>query len=495
LALVAGEKGQLKYLAEAGALLLLFAIGIEFSLGELLRMSRFFFLGGSVQMLLVAGPVVGVCLLLGVTWNRAVLIGPAVAFSSTVLVFRALEEWGQAASPHGRRAVGILLFQDAALVPLLLLVPLLTGQGPAPDARTFLALALRATAFLTLVVSGREVIRWSIVPLLAGLRSTELVVLFALTVLAAACLGAYAIGLTPALGAFAAGLALSDNRLTAQINALILPYRETFAAVFFVSLGTLMRFDVLDGLAVAALAFGLLAAVFLLKTAAAAVALRLVGLPWRASLGMGLGLAQLGEFSFVLLSQGLRQGVLDADLYNRMLFAALGTLIVTPLLLRVGLAQCGDLPGTEPERSREPEISIGPGRTAMVIGLGPIGRQVASRLELSGIDAVLVDLNPVNLHSFAQQGFHTISGDAADPDVLRRAGVERCRLAVVTVPDDRVSVQTVRALRQLNRRCKIRVRCRYQFNAAKVRRAGADAVVSDEAEASEALLRIVQQIE
>ncbi len=493
LGLVAGEKEILKEIAEAGALLLLFAIGIEFSLGELVRMSRFFFLGGATQMVLVAAPAVGACRLAGLAWNEAVLVGSAMAFSSTVLVFRALEEWGQTASPHGRRAVGILLFQDAALVPLMLLVPMWSGDGPTPGAGTFLALAGKGAGFVAVVLAARWAIdRW-LVPLLAGLRSTQLVVLFALTVLVGAGLGSHAMGLTPALGAFAAGLALSGNRLTAQIDALILPYRETFAAVFFVALGTLMRFDVLAGLAGAAISLGLLVVVLVLKTAAAALALRLVGLSWRGSLGMGLGLAQLGEFAFVLLSAGLRGGSIDAATYNLVLFVALGSLVFTPILLRVGLRLCGDLPGEPHERTAKGRIA-GSVPHAVVIGLGPIGRQAASRLEIGGIDVCLVDMSPVNLHPFAQQGFHTVAGDAVEADVLRRAGAPDVRLAVVTVPDDRTAVQIVRTLRSVNPDCRILVRCRYQANVARVRRAGADAVISEEVEASQALLQVLDDI-
>ena len=494
LGLVAGEKADLRNLAEIGALLLLFAIGIEFSLGDLARLGRFFFIGGSVQMVLVAVPVAVVGYLADMPAGAAVLVGAAAAFSSTVLVFRALEEWGQTASPHGRRAVGVLLFQDVALVPLMLVVPMLTGEGSGPRLGTLLVLGAKATAFAVLVLAARAVIRRWIVPSLSGLRSIALVVLFALTVLVGAGLGAHAAGLPPALGAFAAGLALSGNRLTAQIDALILPYRETFAVVFFVGLGTLMRFDVFSQWGTALVALAVLAGVFVLKTGAATLALRLVRLRWAAAFGMGLGLSQMGEFAFVLLSEARRAEVVDPQTYNLMLFVALVTMVLTPQLLKLGLRCCGGLPGEEAGAEPRGAGPREPIRSAVVVGLGPIGRQAASGLETRGVDVCLVDLNPVNLHPYTQQGFHTVTGDAADPVVLRRAGAQQCRLAVVTVPDDRTAGQTVRAIRTLNRACKILVRCRYQSNAARIRRAGADAVISEEAEAAGALLRLLDRM-
>ena len=155
LGLVAEENRSLEYLARAGALLLLFAIGIEFSLDELVRLRRHFFIGGSVQMVLVAVPVLLAGVLLGLSWQAAVLVGSAAALSSTVLVYRALEEWGHATSPHGRRAVGILLFQDIALVPLILLVPLLTDVERQPVIMDYLFLALASVLFVAAVLASR----------------------------------------------------------------------------------------------------------------------------------------------------------------------------------------------------------------------------------------------------------------------------------------------------------------------------------------------------
>jgi CPA2 family monovalent cation:H+ antiporter-2 len=331
----------------------------------------------------------------------------------------------------------------------------------------------------------RYLFRTWIAPMLAELRSAELTVLFTLTMLVAMCLIAAAAGIPSALGAFAAGLVLSGSRLTGQIDALILPYRESFAAAFFVSLGTLLRPSVVMNEPLATL--GVLCGVLLLKTAAGAAALWLVGLSRRSALGMGLGLAQLGEFSFVLLNEGLNQEVLSPLDYNRVLFIALGTLIVTPLLLRSGLQWTetprGDAGPLLPRESL-PQGS----EQAVVVGLGPAGHKAASILETAGADVCVIDLSPVNLYPFAQQGFRNVRGDASDEDVLRRAGVPQCRFMVVTVPDDRDARRIVKAARLLNGGCTIVARCRYQASVAALVRAGAQAVVCDEAETGKALL-------
>ena len=318
----------------------------------------------------------------------------------------------------------------------------------------------------------------------------ELVILFGLIVLVGSCLAAVMAGLPPALGAFAAGLVLSGNRLTHQMEALTLPYRESFGVVFFVSLGTLLDLSVLIASPLLLIA-GLLG-VLAVKAGAGTVALRATGLPWRAAAGMGLGLAQMGELSFVVLSEGLHTNLIGAFDYSRMLFVAVGTLVLTPPLLGLGLrwTHRPSLATYEAEKHRG-QLPPMP-QEAIVIGLGPVGRQAASQLEMMGIDVCLIDLSPVNLHAYAQQGFRTVSGDAREIAVLERADVSRSRLAIVCVPEDRAASQIVKTLHRLHPTCTIVVRCRYQAHRAALQKAGAYAVVSEEAEASAAILRLLE---
>ena len=483
---------EMEHLAEAGVLLLLFSIGIEFSLADLLRMARPFLVGGTIQMMLVAVPTAIFAATLKLPWQSAVLLGAAAAFSSTVLVFKALEEWGQATSPHGRRAIAILLYQDAAVVPLVLLVPFLAGQSQGLDLVTFGLLVARMLSFLAAIPIGRWLTVHWLAPWLSGLRSVELLVLFTISVLGSTTLAAYYLGLPPMIGAFGAGLMLNGNRLTQQIDSVILPFRETFAAVFFVSLGTLIRFDAL--LAIPLTCLAALVAVLVLKTSAAAFALRLARLPWRSAFGMGLGLAQIGEFAFVLLMAGLSQAVIQPEAYDLMMFVAVVSLIVTPQLLKLGLRMAERSSVVEHEIVIRPALNDDQVRRATVVGIGPVGSQIASQLETVGYDVCLVDLNPQNLHPFAQQGFRTVVGDGSEPLVLTRADVPSCSFVAVTVPADRSAIQTVSAVRSLTPRATILVRCRFQASASKLRAAGATDVFSDEAEVAGRFMVYFQQL-
>ena len=480
---------QIETLAETGVVLLLFSIGLEFSLEDLRRRWRFIVLGGAVQMTLVAGPVAAVVYLLGASWQTAALFAAAAALSSTVLVFKALAEWGQSASPHGRRAIGILLFQDAALVPLLLFVPLLTGEDAPAWSVEVPRLILVSAGLVAGVILLRAVLRGWVINVLAGLRSVELVVLSALVILTALTLAAQSVGLPLAIGAFGAGLVFGGNRLTAQVDALLLSFRETFAVVFFVSLGLLFDPEVLWDQPLRVAIEG--AAVIALKAAAAMVALRITGLGWKTAAGMGIGLAQIGEFAFVLASAGVRAGVLGEDDYSRLLFYALLSLIITPLLIRAGLRW---VVKSEVDSEALPWISTAEQLPkAVVVGAGSVGRQVSSQLDTVGLDVCVVDLSQVHLHPFEQLGFRTVTGDARDADVMRRSEATAAAIIVLCLPDDQATVRIASDLRAANPQAKIIARCHLLSSEPVLTAAGATAVCSEEAEVAAALVRLLER--
>jgi CPA2 family monovalent cation:H+ antiporter-2 len=444
-------------------------------------------IGGAVQMILVVLPVAALMLWRERSWQASLLIAAAVAFSSTVLVFKALSEWGQSQQPHGRRAIGILLFQDAALVPLLLMVPLLTGDGGSTGPGQYVLLAIVSLLFVCAVIGLRYTLSRWLIPWFAGYRSPELVVLFTIAALGGVTLGAHSVGLPPAVGAFAAGLIFNGNRWTKQIDALVLPFRETFAAVFFVGLGLIFdprliwKEPITMGVG--------LAGIIAIKSLAATLALRLTGMSLRRAFGMGLGLAHVGEFAFVLLLLGVESGVLSEGDYQRVIGIAVGSLVLTPMLIKAGLRLVQSENAQHEDVSERTPTDALPFSLATIIGAGPIGARVASQLETGGNDVCLVDLSPVNLYPFSQQGFRTVAGDATDAQILELADVQHAELTVVCIPDDHVAVQVVRAVREINRDGKLLVRCRYQANASRLRGAGADVVVTEETEASLALLR------
>lgn len=486
---IVDEHHQLEHFAEAGVFLLLFSIGLEFSLDELKKLGRNLVIGGSVQMLLVAIPVASILLWMKMSWQSAALLASAVSFSSTVLVFKALSECGHSEMRHGRRAIGILLFQDAALIPLLLLVPILTGDEASTGVGEYIRMAAVSILFVVAVVAVRYLLAKWLIPMFAGQRSPELVILFTIVSLGGITLAAYSVGLPAVVGAFAAGLVFNGNRWTKQIDSLVLPFRETFAAIFFVSLGLIFDPRVLWEQPLTMLA--MLAGVVGIKACAASIALRLTGLPSRPSVGMGIGLAHVGEFAFVLVLLGLEANVITNADYQRVVSIAVGSLIMTPMLMKYGLRFGISHP--DDEATEDANLALhSKNRTAVVIGLGPIGAQLASQLEIMGNDVCLVDMSPINLHPFALEGFRVVAGDATQPRTLLYAGTLDADIIAVCVPHDDIAFRVVEAIRKDNREATLIVRCRYRANTNRLKRVGANRVVSEETEALIALKRVLE---
>jgi monovalent cation:H+ antiporter-2, CPA2 family len=483
------EEAEIEHLAELGVFFLLFSIGLELSPDELRRMSRHLLTGGPVQMLVVAVPIT-----LGLVWlgwgvASSVLIASALAFSSTVLVFKALGELGQTSTSIGRRSIAILLFQDAALVPLLLCVPLLASPDASPGIWQWFVLGCVSICFLVATITLRDFLCRSVIPRITRHRSTDLVVLLTLSVLGLVTLVAYKLGLPPAVGAFAAGLAFGGNRWSEQIDSLILPFREVFAAIFFVSLGLLIDLSAILGDPLVVV--GGILVLTLVKTAAAVAGFWVTGLSARRSIGPALGLAHVGEFAFVILLLASSSGMISGENQQRVLGIAGGTLLISPLLIQWGFrrrADDDDIDSDKVEPSFEDENS----RTAVVIGMGPVGRAVVARLETLGYDVHAVDLNPLNLQSFAHFGIRIVAGDATTLPVLKACNADTAGMLVICVPVDEVAIRVTAAASQLNPSAHIVVRCRYAKSRGLLVKAGADYVVAEEAQAATELLRIIE---
>ncbi len=487
---VDSEQKEIEHLAELGVFFLLFSIGLELSMEELRRMSRYLITGGPVQLIATAVPVTLLLMWMGWKPPAAILVGSAVAFSSTVLVFKALNELGQTNSEAGRRSIALLLFQDAALVPLLLCVPLLSDQGEATGAVQWIKLAVASLVFLGATIGLRVLLTEQIIPRITTHRSPDLVVLLTLTILGGVTLAAHRIGLPPAIGALAAGLVFGGNRWSEQIDSLILPFREAFSAVFFVSLGLLV--NLAEILRDPIFALSAILVLTVIKTAAATLALRVTGLSLERSIGPALGLAHVGEFAFVLILLAASAGVVTAEQRQTAFAIAGGTLLVSPLMIRYGFRKRADADNTAMAIATDSlKRKTDERRLAIVIGMGPVGRAVASRLETLGHEICAIDLNPLNLQAFAQFGITTVAGDAESPEVLRSAGVDNAEIAIVCVPVDEVAIRATAAIHKANPAVQIVVRCRYAQNAKAIKKAGAEHVFSEEAHAAIELVRMV----
>ncbi len=486
-------------LAEIGIVLLLFTIGIEFSLVHLVSMRRLMFLAAPIQV----GGVLCIAwlgaMLAGLSWQQGVFWGFLFSLSSTAIVLKTLAERGDSDSIHGRATIGILVFQDLAVVPMMLLTPILGGQSDGSAMAILLTLG-ESVLVVALVIAAS----WYLVPKVLGhivrSRSREL---FLLTIIVS-CLGIAWLsslgGLSLALGAFIAGLVISESEYSHQAMAEVLPFRDSFNSLFFVSIGILMDWRVLFSHPLPVV--GLLMAVLLVKFVAGAGAVLLAEVPLRSAIMVGIALAQVGEFSFLLAQQGQESGFLRGDPYQVFLAVSVLSMIVTPFLMQWSphLARraeawqrlrhwlpshtTGHVVQTEGKQIRVKDHVI-------IVGYGLNGRNLARVLGETEIPYLALDLDGDIVSREAKHGVPVYYGDGTNPNVLRHMKIEDAKVLVVAISDPFITRRAVQVAKGLNPQLHVVVRTRYLRELEELHQLGADDVVPEEFETSIEIFSLV----
>jgi len=472
-------------IAEVGVVLLLFAIGLELPLSRVLRMGRPLVQGGALQVAGTVGAVALLAVALGASWQRGVFFGALVAMSSTAVVLKAYQDRGELDSPHARVAVAILIFQDLCVVPLMLLVPLLGGAGAGAAAAAG-RVVISVAALGLLVAGGRVVLPWLLRRLVAtGNREvfTLGIVFFGL---GAAFLTSL-FGLSLAVGAFIAGVVISESEYGLQALSDVLPFRDVFSGVFFASVG--MLFD-LRIVGVQPLAFlGIVVGLLAVKAAIASLAVLSLRRSAEVSIRAGLGMAQVGEFAFVLAGVGVPLGLFVERDYQFFLGASVYTMLAAPFLIGAAgpvaerLARLGRRATPQRLRRAEPEREDLSDHV-IIVGYGLNGRNVARVLKAAGIPYIILEQNGEAVRRLAARGEPALFGDGTRAEVLRRAGAERARVLVFAIAVAEDERRGVAVARSLSKRIRIIVRTRYEAGVRDLERMGADEVVPEEFETS-----------
>jgi CPA2 family monovalent cation:H+ antiporter-2 len=472
-------------LAELGVALLLFGVGIEFSLDRLRRVLPRMVATGGVQIAATVAVTAVAFRTLGTSWPVAVLFGFLVALSSTAIVFKLFDESGEIDAPHGQAAAGVLLFQDLALVPMTLLVPVLAAPGEGFVVSALTALAKAGVALAVLLFAARALLPRALV-LVARARISELFPLAALVAAFGTALLATGLGLSLPIGAFLAGLALSGSRYAHQVFAELLPLRDAFVAVFFTSIGMLL--DPATVTADPTFALVMIAAV-LVKGVLVGGIVHGFGYSREVAILTALAVSQIGEFSFVLAEQAIDAGLLTEAHEQAFLFAAVVTMAATPFLLAGArrLARLGADRGSRAASAKRDHV--------MLIGYGETGQAVARVLRETGIVFEAVDLLAENVASGERDGIPVRFGDASRRAVLDRMGAADARAAVVTVGDPNATRRIVTQLRQANPDARILVRARRVEEIDELEELGADEVIPSEFEVSiELFVRLLTRL-
>ncbi len=476
------SREHIEVLAEVGVVLLLFSVGLHLSIRDLWRLRGTVFGAGGLQVLLTLAAVQTGLVLLGVDWRVAAACGAAVALSSTALVVRLLQERGETDSAHGRWMLGILLMQDLAVVPILFALPFL-AQGEGARWTDLGLVAAEAAGVVALVIAGA----WLLFPLLARLtvrtRSREIFTLMVTVVVFGTALLVAEAGLSMALGAFLAGVIISESEYCQQIVADLAPMREVFSGLFFVSVGMLV--DVPAWIDAPGELLPAAAGIILVKLAILAVLAAASSRSLWFALVAGAGLCHAGEFSFVIAQSALDAGVLDADAYRTLISASVPTMLLAPFALAAASKLRSARTGREAAAQVAGGWSAPDGRPhVIVVGYGFNGQNVARVLGLLDVPFMVVELNPVGTRKLAEEGLPSLHGDATQVLVLEAAGLARAQALVVTVADATTCRQIVSVARRHRPDLSIIARTRYLREVEELHRLGADDVVPEEYETS-----------
>jgi len=480
---------EVEVLAEIGVVLLLFTIGMEFSLEGLVRIRKSALLGGSLQVgLTILATSVLVHMQIGRTVRESLFIGFLVSLSSTAIVLKVLQERAEIDSPHGRTSLAILIFQDLIVIPMMLFTPLLAGTEGEISRSLLLLLAKGIGIILLVVVSAR----WLVPPVLyqiARTRSRELFLLSVVVLCFAIAWFTSSLGLSLALGAFLAGLILSESEYSYQALGSILPFRDVFTSFFFLSVGMLL--DVGFLVARPGTIVSIVLIILILKALVAGSAAFLLRFPLRTAILVGLTLAQVGEFSFILARSGVAYGLLAGDGYQWFLAVSVLTMAVAPFIIfSAPYVADGMTRLPIPARLKSGLYPV-EGVTdethkdhLVIIGFGVNGRNLGRAATAAGIPHVIIEMNPESVRQEKAKGQPIFYGDATQETVLHHAGITEARVAVVAISDAAATRRITEGVRRLNPKVQVIARTRFVQEMKPLYELGADEVVPEEFETS-----------
>lgn len=470
-------------IAELGLVFLLFVIGTELSFTRMIRMAGQVFGIGGAQVMLTSAAIGGVCYFLGLSHEASLLIGCGLALSSTALVMQTIEENRKQSTPIGRLSLSVLLMQDLAVVPLLVLVPLLSATGEHLTEALMRAGTNAAIAFVVVLVGGKLFLR----PLfrsVASLEITELFSAFTLLVVLGIAWGFQAAGLSMALGAFVAGLLVAETEYKHQVEADILPYKGLLLGLFFMVVGMSIDFQLI--LRESALVFQLVMALMLGKAALLLLICFVARLPMRTAIHTSLLLSQGGEFAFIVFGMGKTFEVLSATQSELLIIVVAVSMALTPFAYALGNRISRKLTNKPVQQDADPALmeTVDLSHHVVVVGYGRVGQTIGKLLAAEGINYIALDTDPFIVTKAREKGRPVYYGDGTRREILQAVSLEQAQAAVVTTHDFYTANKAVVALKNLAPNVPIIARSRDLQHMQKLELAGADVAIAEKFEAS-----------
>ncbi|MCX7769910.1 MAG: monovalent cation:proton antiporter-2 (CPA2) family protein [Proteobacteria bacterium] len=478
---------SIEVIAEIGVVLLLFSIGIEFSLKKLLKIKRVVFGGGLLQVLITTALIFILAYYYFNNLKIAIFIGFLISLSSTAVVLKILADKGDIDTPHGKTMIGILIFQDLFVVVLMLLVPILAGEGI--TAKDIFFKIFKAGLIIVVVLLGARFLFPYFLHQIVKTKSRELFIITIIVIcLGIAILTSY-VGLSLALGAFLAGLMISESEYAHQALSDIIPFKESFMGLFFVSVGMLMNLNFIYQNLIFVL-FSLFLVIFI-KVFSILVVAYFLRLSQRVSIISSIGLAQIGEFSFVLAFAGKSANLIGDDVYQLVLSVTVMTMILSPFMINFAYkisekTEVFNILKYLYTKSKEYEEirAVKKNDHVIIIGFGLNGRNLAKILKELNIPYVILEINSVTVAEMKKRGEPIYYGDGTSIEVLKHLGLDRARAVVIAISDAAATRRIVSLIRKENKTVYIIVRTRYVLEVEDLKRLGANEVIPEELETS-----------
>ena len=477
----------LEQIAEIGVVFLLFTIGLEVSIPRLISMRGIVFGIGTVQVLVSTISTLALGMWMGLSWQAAFAVGGALAISSTAIVIKQLTEQNELHSRHGNISLGILLFQDLAVVPFLVLIPIFA----APDSGSLLisisfALAKGAFAFAVIFYAGQYLVRPAI-RMVASTHSSELFTLFILLIALVAAWLTWQLGLSLAMGAFLAGIMLAETEYQHHVEVEIRPFRDVLMGLFFITVGSQFDWRIIinEPLAVAVLTFGLIAG----KGIAIMIITRLAGYEKGVAIRAGIILGQGSEFGFALLAVALASGLLDITHSQPIIASIIFSMAISPMLIRQNDAIANLVAPDYDSSSRKTEPVIEQAGKklqghVLLCGFGRTAQNLAQFFKRVNIPFIAIEIDTDIVSEAREAGEPVYYGDSSNPDILRLAGISSARVLVISFHEAKASEHIARIARQLREDIPMIIRTRDDRNLERLLECGADQVIPDTVESS-----------
>lgn len=480
------EAHSIELMAEIGVVLLMFTIGLEFSINHLFKIRKVVFVGGFMQLLLTAGITMLVARAYHIDWRGALFVGFLTALSSTAVVLKLMQERSEITSNYGRTVVGILIFQDIVLIPLLLFTPMLAGEST--NQSTELLLLMGKTILLVgLVYVGNRWLMPKALQMVAHTKNQELFMMSIFVVCLSVALLTAQMGISLAFGAFLAGLMISDSEYSHDAFGHLIPFKDTFTSFFFVSIGMLLNINfVVENFL---LVFGTVVLVLFLKAFVAGGTAFVLGHTFRGTIMVGLALSQVGEFSFILAQTGMKYAIIPEHFYQLFLAVAIISMSVTPLLMMISQRVASvllklSLPkvlvdGLFPL----PQIEV-PALSHHVVFIGKDSRSLnlSVMARYVNLPYISVIFDPAIVKKLQEKGETVIYGDAINEPILEKASVRTADVIVISVGNLITSMSIIEKIRVLNPTVHIIVRTRHVFDVEELYKNGANEVIPEEFE-------------